>query len=286
MFSTSAPPLRPLRLCGEQTFSLWRSAACVTLASQHRTMTNFFISYNRADRAWAEWIAWQLVEARYTVVVQAWDFRPGGNFVLDMQNAAADCERTIAVLSPDYLTSEFTAPEWAAAFGQDPTGKKSKLLPVRVRECELKGLLAQIVYIDLLNLNKTAAKRALLSGVKRGRAIPDEEPDFPGATPRATASEPRFPGSLPDIWNVPHIRNRNFTGREDELAELRVSLNAGETAALVQARAISGLGGVGKTQLAVEYAYRHGRGLRLCVVDTLRRPRDACERLCAPRSRA
>ncbi|MCH8289827.1 toll/interleukin-1 receptor domain-containing protein, partial [Candidatus Poribacteria bacterium] len=37
-------------------------------------MRDFFVSYNRADRAWAEWIAWHLEEAGYTVVIQAWDF--------------------------------------------------------------------------------------------------------------------------------------------------------------------------------------------------------------------
>ena len=31
------------------------------------------------------WIAWQLEDANYSVVLQAWDFRPGGNFVFDMQ---------------------------------------------------------------------------------------------------------------------------------------------------------------------------------------------------------
>src|SRR5439155_20102209 len=104
-------------------------------------MKDFFISYNKADRQWAEWIAWQLEEAGYSTVIQAWDFRPGGNFVLDMQRAAVECERTIAVLSEDYLKSLFTQPEWTAAFAQDPTSAESKLLPVRVRECELKGLL-------------------------------------------------------------------------------------------------------------------------------------------------
>lgn len=39
-------------------------------------MRDFFISYNRADGLWAEWIAWQLEEAGYTAVLQAWDFRP------------------------------------------------------------------------------------------------------------------------------------------------------------------------------------------------------------------
>jgi tetratricopeptide (TPR) repeat protein len=67
---------------------------------------DFFISYTAKDRKWAEWIAWQLEEAGYSVVVQAWDFRPGGNFALDMQKAT-DAERTIAVLSPDYLQKPF-----------------------------------------------------------------------------------------------------------------------------------------------------------------------------------
>lgn len=94
-------------------------------------MKDFFISYNKADRSWAEWIAWQLEEADYTTDLQAWDFRPGSNFVLDMQRAAVEAERTIAVLSPDSLAAAFTQPEWAAAFVQDPTGEKGLLLPVR-----------------------------------------------------------------------------------------------------------------------------------------------------------
>jgi TIR domain len=38
--------------------------------NQH-TPTHFFISYNKTDRAWAEWIAWQLEEAGYTTIIQA-----------------------------------------------------------------------------------------------------------------------------------------------------------------------------------------------------------------------
>ncbi len=40
-------------------------------------MRDFFISYNQADRRWAEWIGWQLEEQGWTVFLQLWDFRPG-----------------------------------------------------------------------------------------------------------------------------------------------------------------------------------------------------------------
>jgi tetratricopeptide (TPR) repeat protein len=219
-------------------------------------MKNFFISYNSADNQWAQWIAWQLEEADYTTLIQAWDFRPGSNFILEMQRAAQEAEHTIAVLSPDYLKALYTQPEWAAAFVQDPTGEKGTLLPVRVRECELKGLLSAIIYIDLVDLDESAAKDTLLSGVRfEERVKPTVAPGFPGAIPRSVPQRPRFPGALPPIWNLPHPRNPNFTGRETLLAALQKALTSGQPAALTQA--ITGLGGIGKTQLALEHTYRH-----------------------------
>ncbi|MFL5587150.1 MAG: tetratricopeptide repeat protein, partial [Ktedonobacteraceae bacterium] len=59
----------------------------------------------------------------------------------------------------------------------------------------------------------------------------------------------------PQIFNVPFERNPYFTGREDILTNLHNALSKDKTAALTQA--ISGLGGIGKTQTAIEYAYRH-----------------------------
>ncbi len=62
----------------------------------------------------------------------------------------------------------------------------------------------------------------------------------------------------PTIWNVPHLRNLYFTGREQVLAHLQETLGGKKMVALTQASAVSGLGGIGKTQVAVEYAYRYG----------------------------
>lgn len=69
-----------------------------------------------------------------------------------------------------------------------------------------------------------------------------------------TASE-RTPSRAPVIWgNVPP-RNPNFTGRETLMALLHEGIRAGTTAVLPQA--LHGMGGVGKSQLAVEYVYRY-----------------------------
>src|SRR5579871_1059874 len=63
--------------------------------------------------------------------------------------------------------------------------------------------------------------------------------------------------SQPSLWQVPFRQNPYFTGREDILLQVYTALSTRHSAALTQTQAISGLGGVGKTQIAVEYAYRH-----------------------------
>lgn len=60
-------------------------------------------------------------------------------------------------------------------------------------------------------------------------------------------------------WSVPFPRNPCFTGREEVLEQLHTLLNRNRAAALTQSLALSGLGGVGKTQTAIEYAYRYAQ---------------------------
>jgi len=218
-------------------------------------MTDYFISYNSADKKWAEWIAWQLEEAGNIVVFQGWDFRPGENFVLKMHEAAQETRNTIIVLTQAYLTSEFAQSEWAAAFVQDPKGNQRRLIPVRVGECQPKGLLTANIYIDLVGLEESEAKNALLKGINKERAKPESKPSFPDAGQRLVPKAPRFPGALPTIWNVPHLRNFNFTGRENLLKTLRESFTLKQSSLLNVA--VHGLGGVGKTQVALEYTYRY-----------------------------
>jgi len=59
------------------------------------------------------------------------------------------------------------------------------------------------------------------------------------------------------VWYIPHRHNLYFTGREDVLKSLHDTLTTKEATALNLPVAINGLGGIGKTQTAVEYVYRY-----------------------------
>lgn len=162
-------------------------------------MKDFFISYNKADRSWAEWIAWQLEEAGYKTVIQSWDFAVGCNFAVEMHRAAIETSHTILVLSPDFLSSGFTQAEWTAAFVQDPTGSVNRLVPVRVRKCDPPGMLKAVVYVDLVDREEVAARSELLALIKGAlRHAAGERPSKPAQAPfypaaATTKQKPAFP---------------------------------------------------------------------------------------------
>jgi hypothetical protein len=135
-----------------------------------------------ADRAWAEWIAWELEAAGYTTVLQAWDMPAGTAFVHVMDQAVQTTLHLVLVLSPAYLRSEMAEAEWRPAFKADPSGEGRRLLPVRVEDCEPKGLLADRVYIDLVGADEATARAKLLdqvTAVLRGHGRPAKRPRFP-----------------------------------------------------------------------------------------------------------
>src|SRR5258708_3768451 len=72
-----------------------------------------------------------------------------------------------------------------------------------------------------------------------------------------TRADVQRPSTPERIWNIPYHRNHFFTGREAILEQLHDHFSRAATAALTQPPAITGLGGIGKTQIAIEYVYRH-----------------------------
>ena len=70
---------------------------------------------------------------------------------------------------------------------------------------------------------------------------------------------------IPAIWEGVPTRNKNFTGRDDILTRLRAGASSRITAVLPEKdpndplpQGVHGMGGVGKTAIAIEYAHRYG----------------------------
>jgi tetratricopeptide (TPR) repeat protein len=77
-----------------------------------------------------------------------------------------------------------------------------------------------------------------------------------GGTSQVARGYYRGQRAVPSVWgNVPPM-NPNFTGREELLADLHGQLQVNTTAAVLP-HTLHGMGGVGKSQIAIEYVYRH-----------------------------
>jgi MinD-like ATPase involved in chromosome partitioning or flagellar assembly len=206
------------------------------------------LSYVPEDRMWADWIASVLTQYGFRVLPHGAAAGAGSITQDEAQRGAESAARTIAVLSPAYLRSPQARGVWEAMAATDPTGTRRQLIPVRVGDVRPVPPFSERTPVDLARLDEGQAIEALLHELGR-------PPHLPGQLTDRGSAEPRWPRTIPPVWNVP-TRNAAFTGRNAVLEKLRDQL-AGSSKAVVLPQALYGLGGVGKTQVALEYAHRY-----------------------------
>jgi tetratricopeptide (TPR) repeat protein len=106
------------------------------------------------------------------------------------------------------------------------------------------------------------AKAALRAAGAEVDDQPDDEDPGNSAARRHTAlplnTIPNL-APLPPGSRMPLARNPLFVGRDDDLKAIAAALHGGGTAAIGQIAAATGLGGIGKTNLATEFVHRHGQ---------------------------
>ncbi|WP_410667605.1 FxSxx-COOH system tetratricopeptide repeat protein [Amycolatopsis sp. cmx-4-68] len=110
--------------------------------------------------------------------------------------------------------------------------------------------------------SKTAKGLQARPGQHRVGSDPQTEPINPRGIPpvTTTSSEPGTEvgrsGRQPTVWGGVPLRNVNFIGRGEILRTLHGELSKSTRTAVLPG-ALHGMGGIGKSQIAVEYVYRH-----------------------------
>lgn len=213
--------------------------------------TQIYVSYAPLGRMWAEWAAEALESVGYQVSLHS-TVGPDGAVLPEVAGTQGGLGRVLALLSPEYAAQSRAAAIRSQLAGHETTAGPA-LVAVRLQELDpvAKAAYFDSIVADLSRSGSAEAFDQLLTalGPPPGRRAPD------GSTPPLGTALPIFPGTMPAVLRLPS-RHLGFVGRGPLLERLRDHFTAGPTAA-VTSQALYGLGGMGKTQTALEYAHRY-----------------------------
>lgn len=120
------------------------------MARQSEYPYDVFISYSPADQEWMEeWLLPRLEQAGLRVAVDTRDFIVGMPRLENIERAIEHSRRTIVVLTPQWLQSEWNSFEALLLRTRDPAARQRRLLPVLLRPCDLPDSIAALEKVDL-----------------------------------------------------------------------------------------------------------------------------------------
>jgi tetratricopeptide (TPR) repeat protein len=222
----------------------------------HQNQVSVFLSYAHEDEPLLRVLEKHLSLLKRQELISTWYDRqiaPGSGWSEEINQHLEQASIILLLVSPDFLASDYCYEiEMQRALERHEAGE-ALVIPIIMRPVDWKG--ASFARLQALPTdaraitiwsNQDEAFVDVVAGIRR--AVED--------LPLLSASASRV--ALPAIWNIPYPPNPFFLGRDDLLSRLHTQLQAGQTTALSQSpQAISGLGGIGKTQIAIEYAYRY-----------------------------
>ena len=132
------------------------------MVSQAGYQFDVFISHSPADREWVDaWLLPRLEQAGLSVCVDYRDFVTGTPRIQSIERAITSSRRTVAVLTPDWLASEWNAFEDLLVRSLDPAAVRRRRIPVKLKVCDLPQSLVALEGVDL------TAERRWEQGIKR-----------------------------------------------------------------------------------------------------------------------
>jgi hypothetical protein len=219
------------------------------------TPVEVFYSYAHEDEAFCDNLQKHLTLLRRQGLITAWHNRhilPGADWAQAIDEHLERASVILLLISADFLASDYCYGLEMQRSLQRHQANEARVIPILLRPLDWDK--APFAHLQALPTNakpittwsnRDAAFTDVAAGIRR---VIEDLSSLEASAPRA---------ALPPIWNVPYPRNSFFIGREELLTRLRTQLQVGQASVLSQPQAIIGLGGIGKTQLALEYAYRY-----------------------------
>lgn len=239
---------------------------------QPATKPSVLVSFHPSDRAWARWITRQLSDFGYMAHSGSWPVRvlgdeaarpddpssvhsdDGRTHVLGEQFRDVDC--LLLLVSRAYVTARADGHHWQRAMmallsGRATDSDRPIILPVLVEPCDMDPDTAQLIAVDLTDLDAEGCKEEIVARLRQHQ--------LPAPNPSAPTTQYPLPGRGPGISNL-RASDAGFVGRRAELDALHELLNPDRSArtgpsAEPDAAVVYGLGGVGKTEFALQYAW-------------------------------
>jgi tetratricopeptide (TPR) repeat protein len=190
-------------------------------------------------------------------IIQEWhdsEIDPGSNWQQVIETYINSADLIVLLMSADFFGSERCYEiEMKQAFARYEAGA-ARLLYVILHPIDIDWNRPPLDKTNLLPPGGRAISlwqntdEALVEVVKGIRKVVEELAEQ-FANVFARPGSPKSP-----LWSVPYRHNRFFTGREDMLNAL-YNYFISSPSIFTRIQALNGLGGVGKTQLALEYAY-------------------------------
>jgi hypothetical protein len=210
--------------------------------------TQVFISYSHQDKAWLERLQVHLkpLEREGMTIWDDTKLKPGSPWQDEIRQAIAVAKVAVLLISADFLASDFIAEKELPPLLKAAKAGGAVILPIIVSPSRFpKTTLAQFQAVNsldepLIDLSRSKREKIL---VEVSEAIEDALTNPLEPSPAETGTPPGR------IWHVPPKLSRFFLGRDALLTQLH------NTFAIHGAVALTGMGGIGKTQAALAYAH-------------------------------
>lgn len=215
-----------------------------------------FISYSHKDKDVLEHLQTFLKPLVRDDQLDLWDdtrISTGQGWKKEIDNALTEASIAILLVSIHFLASDFIAYSELPPLLQAEKEGGLVVMPVILTHCLFSSMES---LSQFQAANDPAHPLDSLSLSEQNRVWLGLAEDIKKILKSPPTRVPRPDNTQVKLWNVPFDKNPFFTGRENVIAGLRLALTDTKSVA------ISGLGGIGKTQTAVEYAYRFRDGYK------------------------